>query len=650
MKRAYATLTLKSADDDARVIEGIASTPTPDVLEDIVESEGASYKLPIPLLWQHKADHPVGHVHHVSISKDGIKFKARLVKLTEEGPLKVMIDTAWQAVKAALVRGVSIGFMPTELSFLDTGGVRYIKWKWLELSLVTIPANLEATIQTIKSVDSELLAASGRPLKTTRTHTTTPAASGKISKRTNVMAKKSLSEQISEWQNTRNAKSAEMARMIEEGEGDENTFDASEKESFDELVAEIREIDAHVDRLKVVESLAVKSARPVDPNPPTTTEHITENPRHVQATVKPPKPEKGIRFARYAKCIAVAHKDHRDIEKVAETLYGQVDPEFVSMIKAAVPAMTTGNMSALIGNEGAIGDFVEYMRPLTIIGRLGTDGIPDVTRVPFRIPLISETAESEAYWVGEGKAKPLTNFTVGRTELAPLKVATIAVQTMELIRDSSPSSDTLVRNSLARAVAKRIDQSFIDPDNAGTANVSPASILNGVTGIASGGQDIEAIRADAAGAMAAFATANNPLNSGVWIMSSTTALWLSLMMTDLGTANAFPGMTVRGGNFLGMPTLVSNYVGDFVALVNAEDVWVADDGEVDIAMSTDASLEMSNTPTQDSGAATPVGTAVVSMFQTNSAAFRAERSINWARRRAGAVSWISGVTWGQGAS
>lgn len=85
---------------------------------------------------------------------------------------------------------------------------------------------------------------------------------------------------------------------------------------------------------------------------------------------------------------------------------------------------------------------------------------------------------------------------------------------------------------------------------------------------------------------------------------------------------------------------------DYVALVNAEDIYLADEGGVDIAMSTEASLEMADNPTQDSGAATPVDAELVSMFQTNSVAFRAERTVNWARRRASAVAWMDDITWG----
>jgi hypothetical protein len=85
--------------------------------------------------------------------------------------------------------------------------------------------------------------------------------------------------------------------------------------------------------------------------------------------------------------------------------------------------------------------------------------------------------------VGEGKSKPLTKFDFNRSTLEPLKVANIAVATEETLRDSSPAADSIIRDSLAEALRERMDVSFIDPDVAAVAGVSPAAITNGATSI-----------------------------------------------------------------------------------------------------------------------------------------------------------------------
>src|SRR5690606_19619661 len=109
---------------------------------------------------------------------------------------------------------------------------------------------------------------------------------------------------------------------------------------------------------------------------------------------------------------------------------------------------------------------------------------------------IGQTSGGAGYWVGEGKAKPLTNWGYGRTTLEPLKVANIAVATMELLRDSSPSAELLLRDELAAALRERLDRDFIDPAKSSLSGVSPASILNGVSGIPSVGTDADSVRAD----------------------------------------------------------------------------------------------------------------------------------------------------------
>lgn len=162
MNRAYSLLDIKGVDEDARVIEGIASTPTADRMGDVVEPMGAKFTTPMPLLWQHNASMPVGQVTFAKPTKAGIPFKAKIAKIDEPGTLKDRLDEAWQSVKAGLVRAVSIGFRSLEHSYMDSGGVKFESWEWLELSLVTIPANAEATITSIKSIDRQALAASGR--------------------------------------------------------------------------------------------------------------------------------------------------------------------------------------------------------------------------------------------------------------------------------------------------------------------------------------------------------------------------------------------------------------------------------------------------------------------------------------------------------
>lgn len=165
MERAYSTLVIKALSDEGgkRTFKGIASTPTTDRMGDIVEPKGAVFKLPMPLLWQHDSHDPIGWITAARVTEKGIEVDGEVAQIEEDGPLKERLTTAWQMLKAKLVRGLSVGLKPLESARIEgTFGMRYTKWLWYELSAVTVPANADASITTIKSLDKALLAATGR--------------------------------------------------------------------------------------------------------------------------------------------------------------------------------------------------------------------------------------------------------------------------------------------------------------------------------------------------------------------------------------------------------------------------------------------------------------------------------------------------------
>lgn len=153
--RAYSFLAVKSIDEDKRIISGVATTPTVDRIGDIIDPMGVKFSNPMAFLWQHRHDQPIGNVKFEKPTKDGIDFEAHIASTDEPGTLKDRLDEAWQSIKMGLVRAVSIGFRPIEYAFMETGGIRFTECEVYELSAVTIPANADALIQHIKSVQGD---------------------------------------------------------------------------------------------------------------------------------------------------------------------------------------------------------------------------------------------------------------------------------------------------------------------------------------------------------------------------------------------------------------------------------------------------------------------------------------------------------------
>lgn len=662
--RAYSVIEIRSINDEARVIEGIATTPATDRYNDIVEPLGAAFSLPMPLLWQHNPDQPVGLVDVANATKNGISFKATLPKITEPGILKDRIDEAWQTVKAGLVRGVSIGFKPISYEAIKnadgdpTSGLRYTSWDWLELSLVTIPANAEATISAIRSFDNQ----NPRVRNSTVVKLKSPGGTGKrstpisspvppkpVSTKGNNVMPKPLGEQIADFVAVRGEKAARMQAVMDEAAEKGETLDVAKQEEFDELQREIETIDQHLNRLRMMEKLAAASAKPVvgdnQNNGTNSRSSVAASPIQSHRNTPP-----GIEFTRYAMCLMNARGNPDMALKIAEARYPD-EQRIHQVLRAAVAAGTTSDPNwagALVQYTNFAGDFIDFLRPATIIGKFGTNGIPALRPIPFNVRIKKQTSGGEAFWVGEGQPKPLTRFDFDTVLLRWAKIANIAVLTNEQVRFSTPSAELAVRSSLADAIAQKEDVTFIDPTVTAIADTRPAAITHGATSHASSGTDASAARVDAGVLMTALATHFLSYSKAVWIMNSTTAIALFLMRNALGQPE-FPGLLADGGTFMGRPVIVSDNIAltgspqtSIMVLMIPEEIYLSDDGQVVVDASTEASLQMDDAPTM-SDSSPPTATQVVSMFQTNSIAIRAERFINWARRRDAAVQYLTGA-------
>jgi len=165
MNRAYSVLEIKAIDNDTRVIRGIATTPSVDRVGDIIEPLGVRFKNPLPFLWQHQHDKPIGTCEFGKPTANGIPFTAKITDPAEVESLslKDRLQEAWDSLKAGLVRAVSIGFAPLEYSFMEGGGIRFVETEVFELSAVTIPANADAVITAVKSIDRTLRQEAGVP-------------------------------------------------------------------------------------------------------------------------------------------------------------------------------------------------------------------------------------------------------------------------------------------------------------------------------------------------------------------------------------------------------------------------------------------------------------------------------------------------------
>jgi len=624
---------LKSVDTEQRIIEGMASSSSTDRMGDIVEPRGAKFKLPLRLLWQHDKDMPLGDVIEAKVTDAGIRIRAKIAK-----DVVPYIEEKWALIKAGLVTGLSIGFRPIEYEPIKdskTFGMRFKEWEWLELSAVTIAANQDASIEMIKALDDRLLAVAGEKKQSdvVRLENLSPGGTGKtVSLRGNAQVK-TTAERITEFEAKHVANKGRQIAIIEAANEAGRTLDDAEQQEFDTLEIESEDILKHVGRLKKVAAASVERAEVITNSSGMNQAVIAKASGSGIISVKSNLP-KATAFTRYCQALAVGKGNLMQSLEISKR-WKDSTPEVEEVLKAAVTAGTTTDADwaqPLVAYQTMVAEFIELLRPATIIGQ-----IPGLRRVPFNIRVAGTTQGSTVGWVGEGASKPVSEMKFTETLLGWAKAAGIVVITKELARFSAPAAEDVIRTDLRDSMAQFLDEQFVDPAVAVSVGVHPASVTNTATGIPSTGGTMGDIYTDLTTLFGNLAALNISPATGVFVTTPAIAIGLTMMMTTQGI-RAFPDMSMTGGTLLGFPVVVSDAVpAGLLIFIVAREVFLADDGDVTIDASEQASVQL------DSAPPTPA-VSLVSLWQQNLVGIRAERYINWAKRRAGVVQFISGVT------
>src|SRR4029077_10255421 len=526
---------------------------------------GATFTNPLPLLWQHQTDKPIGTVVFAPPTKDGIAFTASMPVITDPGPLKDRIDEAWQSINAEIVRGVSIGFRVLEdgIERLKNGTLHLRRTEIVELSLVTVAANAHASIRLI----NKSLAASG------------PHASGVTDTtqydRAKARPAMTTSEQITAAEHHRAANVAAMQNLMQASADAGETLDAADTEKYDTLSREVKSLDGQLSRWRELETLNVTTATALPTsmaNPHDVRTFATS--RSAVVSVKANVPP-GTAFVRAA-CARLLERTGqiRDAAEYAAKRWDDSTPEVALYLKAAVApgTVTDATWAGPLVTQGVAKDFIELLRPATILGK-----VPGLRTVPFNTKVPSQTAGGTYGWVGEAKPKPVTKLAFTSASLAISKAAGIIVLTEELVRLSNPSAEALVRADMVAGIAQFLDAQFIDPAVAAVAGVNPASITNGAPTATASLNPL----ADIMGLINHFATNNISVDGVTFILSAANALALSFQ-SNLDGSPKFPGVGINGGSYRGLSFITSNTAVANVVALQPSLVLYADDGGVSI--------------------------------------------------------------------
>ena len=151
IKKMIVPCEYKAMDDEAGTFEGYGSIfGNIDSYGDVV-TKGAftqtiKERKPV-MLWQHYSDEPIGVYIEAKEDDKGLYLKGQLNQDVQKG------REAYSLLKQGALQGLSIGYRVKKAERDHDAEVTYLKEIDLfEVSLVTFPANVEATVETVKDL------------------------------------------------------------------------------------------------------------------------------------------------------------------------------------------------------------------------------------------------------------------------------------------------------------------------------------------------------------------------------------------------------------------------------------------------------------------------------------------------------------------
>lgn len=141
-----------SGDDEELKISGYASTTSEDRARDVIQSAAWTkgglnnyQKNPI-LLFNHDYNNPIGKATLISADDGGLFIEGTIVPGTKE----------YRLIKSGILKTFSVGFLIKDAEYLDkTGGLLVTDAELLEISVVSVPCNQDATFELSKSASSQ---------------------------------------------------------------------------------------------------------------------------------------------------------------------------------------------------------------------------------------------------------------------------------------------------------------------------------------------------------------------------------------------------------------------------------------------------------------------------------------------------------------
>lgn len=215
-----------------------------------------------------------------------------------------------------------------------------------------------------------------------------------------------------------------------------------------------------------------------------------------------------------------------------------------SLFNETRTAQTTTTAAGIVPEDFRADQFVGLLRNSMVVRSLGARVLPNL-RGDVVIP--RQATSSTAQWLAEGDSLTDSGLTFNNITLKPKHVGAITELSRQLLQQSNPAIEMLVRDDFINVVSLAVDKALIHGDGI----KQPKGLLNATTGT---------------GNLATLSWANvlklieslnlKNINPNAWLTHPEVATKLRATLREAG----LPGYLMEAGNLAGIPVAVTQQI------------------------------------------------------------------------------------------
>lgn len=328
------------------------------------------------------------------------------------------------------------------------------------------------------------------------------------------------------------AKVAEARNILTVAETEKRSLNAAEQAAFDAIKTEVTNLEGHEARAQFVEEAERRTAgEPVDASRASLEARVS--------VVDAINAQIENRALTGALAEFNAEKKRQGVQA-----RGVLVPQ--SLFNETRAAQTTTTAAGIVPEDFRPEEFVGLLRNSMVVQSLGARVLPNL-RGDVTIPRQATT--STAQWLAEGDALTDSGMTFDSIGLKPKHVGAITELSRQLLQQSNPSIEALVRDDFIQVVSLAVDKALIHGDGV----KQPEGLLTAATGT---GTLATLSWATVLTVLQGLALKN--ITPNAWLTHPKVATILRKTLREAG----LPGYLLDNGQLAGVPVAVTNQLAE----------------------------------------------------------------------------------------